>query len=139
LVGAAQRALDLTLDRVETRATFGRKLSQHQSVREDIAKSWCEIEQARLLTLKAAAKIDREGAKAARDLISAIKIVAPMMAQTVIDRAIQIHGGAGLTQDTPLAELFNYARQTRLVDGPDQVHMMALGRHLVRAHHAGRG
>ncbi|RFU11755.1 acyl-CoA dehydrogenase [Rhodobacteraceae bacterium W635] len=139
LVGAAQRALELVLDRVETRETFGRKLGQHQSVREDIARSWCEIEQARLLTLKAAAKIDCEGAKAARDMISAIKIVAPTMAQTVIDRAIQIHGGAGLTQDTPLAELFNYARQTRLVDGPDQVHMMALGRHLVRAHHEGRG
>jgi acyl-CoA dehydrogenase len=138
LVGAAQRALELVLDRVETRVTFGRKLSQHQSVREDIALSWCEIEQARLLTLKAAAKIDTEGAKAARDLISAIKIVAPRMAQTVIDRAIQIHGGAGLTQDLPLAELFNYARQIRLADGPDQVHMMALGRQLVRAHHAAK-
>ena len=138
LVGAAQRALELVLDRVEARSTFGRKLSQHQSVREDIALSWCEIEQARLLTLKAAAKIDREGAKAARDLIAAIKIVAPKMAQTVIDRAIQIHGGAGLTQDLPLAELFNYARQIRLADGPDQVHMMALGRQLVRAHHAAK-
>ncbi len=138
LVGAAQRALELVLDRVEARSTFGRKLSQHQSVREDIALSWCEIEQARLLTLKAAAKIDREGAKAARDLIAAIKIVAPKMAQRVIDRAIQIHGGAGLTQDLPLAELFNYARQIRLADGPDQVHMMALGRQLVRAHHAAK-
>jgi len=138
LVGAAQRALELVLDRVEARSTFGRKLSQHQSVREDIALSWCEIEQARLLTLKAAAKIDAEGAKAARDLIAAIKIVAPKMAQTVIDRAIQIHGGAGLTQDLPLAELFNYARQIRLADGPDQVHMMALGRQLVRAHHAAK-
>ena len=138
LVGAAQRALELVLDRVEARSTFGRKLSQHQSVREDIAQSWCEIEQARLLTLKAAAKIDAEGAKAARDLIAAIKIVAPKMAQTVIDRAIQIHGGAGLTQDLPLAELFNYARQIRLADGPDQVHMMALGRQLVRAHHAAK-
>lgn len=137
LVGAAQRALELAMDRVEQRETFGRRLSQHQSVREDIAKSWCEIEQARLLTLKAAAKIDREGAKAAKDLISAIKIVAPMMAQTVIDRSIQIHGGKGLTQDLPLAELFNYARQIRFADGPDQVHMMALGRQLVRAHHEG--
>jgi len=138
LVGAASRALELVLTRVEARRTFGKKLSEHQSVREDIALSWCEIEQARLLTLKAAAKIDREGAKAARDLIAAIKIVAPKMAQTVIDRAIQIHGGAGLTQDLPLAELFNYARQIRLADGPDQVHMMALGRQLVRAHHAAK-
>ncbi len=136
LVGAAQRALELMLDRVEERRTFGRKLSQHQSVREDIAKSFCEIEQARLLTLKAAAKMDRDGPKAARDLIAAIKIVAPTMAQTVIDRAMQIHGGKGLTQDLPLASLFNYARQIRLADGPDQVHMMALGRQLVRDHHA---
>ena len=132
LVGAATRALDLVLERVEARTTFGKKLSQHQSVREDIAKSWCEIEQARLLTLKAADMIDRVGAKAARNMISAIKITVPQMAQTVIDRAIQIHGGAGLTADLPLAELFNYARQIRLADGPDQVHMMALGRQLVR-------
>jgi len=132
LIGGAQRALELVLDRVEERSTFGRKLSEHQSVREDIAKSWCEIEQARLLTLKAADKIDREGSKAAWDLIAAIKIVAPTMAQTVIDRAMQIHGGKGLTADLPLAELFNYARQIRLADGPDQVHMMTLGRKLVR-------
>ncbi|MEO0620345.1 MAG: acyl-CoA dehydrogenase family protein, partial [Pseudomonadota bacterium] len=136
LIGAAQRALELVLDRVEARETFGKKLSEHQSIREDIARSFCEIEQARLLTLKAAAKIDAAGAKAARDLIAAIKIVAPSMAQTVIDRAIQIHGGKGLTPDLPLAALFNYARQIRLADGPDQVHMMALGRQLVREHHA---
>lgn len=136
LVGAANRALELMLDRVEQRSTFGRKLSEHQSIREDIAKSWCEIEQARLLTLKAADTIDRQGAKAAWALISAIKIVAPTMAQTVIDRSIQAHGGAGLTADFPLAELFNYARQIRLADGPDQVHMMALGRKLVKQHHA---
>ena len=135
LIGAAQRALELVLDRVEERSTFGRKLSEHQSVREDIARSWCEIEQARLLTLKAADTIDREGNKAARSLISAIKIVAPQMAQTVIDRAMQIHGAKGLTADLPLAELFNYARQIRLADGPDQVHMMSLGRQLVRDHH----
>jgi len=136
LVGAAQRALELVLDRVETRETFGKKLSEHQSVREDIAKSWCEIEQARLLTLKTADTIDQQGAKAAWALISAIKIIAPTMAQTVIDRAIQVHGGAGLTADFPLAELFNYARQIRLADGPDQVHMMALARRLVKQHHA---
>lgn len=135
LVGAANRALELMLERVEQRSTFGKKLSEHQSIREDIAKSWCEIEQARLLTLKAAHTIDQHGAKAAWALISAIKIVAPTMAQTVIDRAIQAHGGAGLTADFPLAELFNYARQIRFADGPDQVHMMALGRRLVKQHH----
>ena len=137
LVGAAQRALDLMLSRVEERTTFGRKLSEHQSVREDIAKSWAEIAQARLLTLNTADLIDREGAKVARDMIAAIKIVVPQMAQRVIDRAIQVHGGLGLTADMPLAELFNYARQIRLADGPDQVHMMALGRNLVRAHNGG--
>jgi len=135
LVGAASRALELMLTRVEERTTFGKKLSEHQSIREDIAKSWCEIEQARLLTLKAADTIDRHGAKEAWALISAIKIVAPTMAQTVIDRAIQSHGGAGLTAHFPLAELFNYARQIRFADGPDQVHMMALGRRLVKQHH----
>jgi acyl-CoA dehydrogenase len=138
LIGGAQRALELVLDRVEERSTFGRKLSEHQSVREDIARSWCEIEQARLLTLKAADTVDREGTKAAWDLIAAIKIVAPSMAQTVIDRAMQIHGGKGLTADLPLAELFNYARQIRLADGPDQVHMMALGRKLVRERQAAK-
>ena len=136
LIGAAQRALELMLTRVEQRSTFGRKLGEHQSVREDIALSWCEIEQARLLTLKAADKLDREGGKAARDMIAAIKIVAPRMAQTVIERAMQVHGAAGLTADFPLAELFNYARQIRLADGPDQVHMMALGRQLVREFNA---
>ncbi len=134
LVGAANRALELMLTRVEQRSTFGKKLSEHQSIREDIAKSWCDIEQARLLTLKTADTIDRHGAKEAWALISAIKIVAPTMAQTVIDRAIQSHGGAGLTADFPLAELFNYARQIRFADGPDQVHMMALGRRLVKQH-----
>jgi acyl-CoA dehydrogenase len=136
LVGAAQRALELMLVRVEQRQTFGRKLSEHQSVREDIAKSWCEIEQARLLTLKAADTVDKQGAKAAWELIAGIKITVPSMAQVVIDRAIQIHGGLGLTADLPLAELFNYARQIRLADGPDQVHMMALGRKLVARYQA---
>ena len=139
LIGGAQRALNMTLDRVEKRTTFGRKLSKHQSVREDIAKSWCEVEQARLLTLNAAAKMDRYGNKRARNLIAAIKIVAPTMAQTVIDRAMQIHGGLGLSQDLLLAELFNYARQIRLADGPDQVHMMSLGSHLIKAWHAENG
>jgi acyl-CoA dehydrogenase len=139
LIGGAQRALDLMLDRVEKRTTFGQKLSKHQSIREDIAKSWCEIEMARLLTLKAADKMDKVGNKEARDLIAAIKVVAPSMAQTVIDRSMQIHGGKGLTEDLPLAELFNYARQIRLADGPDQVHMMALGRQLIRAWHEAKG
>lgn len=132
LIGCAQRALELMCKRVEQRTTFGKKLSQHQSVREDIALSFCEVEQARLLTMKTAAEIDRHGAKAARDLIAAIKITTPLMAARVIDRAIQIHGAGGLTEDYFLAEAYNYARQIRLADGPDQVHMMALGRSLVK-------
>ena len=132
LIGCAQRALELMCQRVERRSTFGRKLSEHQSVREDIAQSYCDIEQARLLTLRAAEKIDREGTKEARDLIAAIKIVTPAMAQRVIDRAIQVHGAGGLTEDYFLAEAFTYARQIRFADGPDQVHMMQLGRSLVK-------
>jgi acyl-CoA dehydrogenase len=132
LIGCAQRALELMCQRVERRSTFGRKLSEHQSVREDIAQSFCDIEQARLLTLRAAEKIDRAGTKEARDLIAAIKIVTPAMAQRVIDRAIQVHGAGGLTEDYFLAEAFTYARQIRFADGPDQVHMMQLGRSLVK-------
>lgn len=134
LIGCAQRALELMCKRADTRSTFGFKLSENQSVREDIAQSFCDVEQARLLTMMAADKIDRQGAKEARDLIAAIKIVTPMMAARVIDRAIQIHGAGGLTGDYFLAEAYNYARQIRFADGPDQVHMMQLGRSLVKRH-----
>ncbi|MGD2130034.1 MAG: acyl-CoA dehydrogenase family protein [Lysobacterales bacterium] len=136
LIGAAQRALELMMDRANTRVAFGRPLIKQQSVREDIARSACQIEQARLLTLKAAQKMDREGNKAAQDLIAMIKIVAPNMALDVVDRAIQIHGGVGISQDTPLAHLWAYARTLRFADGPDQVHMMQLGRNLARRREA---
>ncbi len=136
MVGAAQRALEFMIDRANTRIAFGRPLIKQQSVREDIAKSACQIEQARLLTLKAAQKMDIEGNKGARDLIAMIKIIAPSMALDVIDRAIQIHGAVGLSQDTPLAHLYAYARTLRLADGPDQVHMMQLGRDLARRREA---
>jgi acyl-CoA dehydrogenase len=131
LIGCAQRALELMCRRAESRTTFGRRLSQHQSVREDIARSFCEIEQARLLTLMAADRMDRYGNKVAKDLIAAIKIVAPGMALKVLDRCMQIHGAAGLTADFFMAEAYNYARQVRIADGPDQVHMMSLGRDVV--------
>ena len=130
LVGVAQRALEMMCERAEDRVAFGRPLSKQQSVREDIAKSACEIEQARLLTLKAADRMDNGGNKAAKDLIAMIKIVAPIMACTVIDRAIQIHGAAGVSQDFFLARAYAGARSIRLADGPDQVHMMQLGRNL---------
>jgi acyl-CoA dehydrogenase len=128
LIGAAQRALELMSVRAEQRIAFGKPLSKQGSVREDIAKSYCEIEQARLLTLKAADRMDRQGNKGAKDLISMIKIIAPQMACTVIDRAMQIHGAAGLSQDFFLAQAYQMARSIRLADGPDQVHMMQLGR-----------
>lgn len=132
LIGAAQRALEFACRRSQSRETFGKKLSEHQSVLEDIAKSFAEIEQARLLTLKTARKIDEVGAKDARDMIAAAKITVPLMAQTVIDRCMQIHGAGGLTADYPMAEAFNYARWCRQADGPDQVHMMALGKQVVK-------
>ena len=127
-IGQAQRALEIMARRVESRVAFGKKLSDQSSIRQDIARSWCEIEQARLLTLKAADHMDRFGNKAARDLIAAIKVVAPQMAQTVTDRAIQAHGGMGVSADTPIAAFFTLNRFLRIADGPDEVHMSQLGK-----------
>ncbi len=133
LIGLAQRALEHLCVRAEQRIAFGRPLSKQQSVREAIAVSACDIEQARLLTLQAAERMDKGGNKAAKDLIAMIKIVAPTMACNVIDRAIQVHGGAGVSQDFFLARAYGIARTIRLADGPDQVHMMQLGRNLAAA------
>lgn len=131
-IGSAQRALEIMCHRVENRSAFGSKLSEHGSIREDIARSFCEIEQARLLTLMAADKMDREGNKAARDLIAAAKIVVPAMTAQVIDRAIQAHGAMGFTEDTFLAQGYASARYIRVGDGPDQVHMSSLARQLLK-------
>jgi acyl-CoA dehydrogenase len=128
MIGMAQRALEMMCDRANTRVAFYRPLIKQQSVREDIARSLCEIEQTRLLTLKAAFQMDTVGNKAAKELIAMIKITAPEMACKVIDRAIQIHGALGLSQDTALPDMYAYARTLRIADGPDQVHMMQLGR-----------
>ncbi len=128
LIGGAQRCLDLMCKRVDQRVAFGRKISSQSSIRADIAKSRCEIEQARLLTLSAADNLDRYGNKGAKDLIAMIKIVAPQMCQTVADRAIQAHGGMGVSQDLPLTEIFAYARFVRIADGPDEVHMSQLAK-----------
>ena len=133
LIGLAQRALEHMCVRAEQRVAFGRPLAKQQSVREAIATSACDIEQARLLTLKAAQRMDKGGNKAAMDLIAMIKVVAPRMACRVIDRAIQVHGGAGVSQDFFLARAYSVARTIRLADGPDQVHMMQLGRNLAAA------
>ena len=132
LIGCAQRALELACKRAVSRTTFGKKLSEHQSIREDIAKCFSEIEQARLLTMKTAQRMDEVGPKEARDLIAATKITVPLMAQTVIDRCMQIHGAGGLTSDYFMAEAFSYARWCRQADGPDQVHMMALGKQIIQ-------
>ncbi len=132
LIGCAQRALELMCERAVKRVAFGTPLAEQGSVREDVAHSFCEIEQARLLTLQAADKMDREGNKAARDLIAAAKVVVPSMAARVIDRAIQIHGAAGVSQDTFLARAYIYARFIRIGDGPDQVHLAAIGKQLLK-------
>jgi len=131
LVGSAQRALELACHRAESRTTFGKKISKHQSVREEIAKSFSEIEMARLLVLKASWQIDTEGVPASVDMIAATKTTIPLLVQTVIDRCMQMHGAGGLTEDYFMAEAFNYARWCRQADGPDQVHQMALGKQII--------
>ena len=128
LVGAADRALEIMCRRVEDRVAFGKKLSEQSSIRQDIAKSRCEIEQARLLTLWAADRLDKEGNVAAKDAIGMIKIVIPRMVQEVADRAMQVHGGMGICQDTPLPEIWTYGRLVRFADGPDEVHMSQLAK-----------
>ncbi|MFT4614468.1 MAG: acyl-CoA dehydrogenase [Bacteroidia bacterium] len=132
LIGSAQRSLEFACKRVESRTTFGRTLSQHQSVREDIARSFSEIEMARLLVLKTCHKMDQVGAKESIDLIAASKTSVPLMVQNIIDRCMQMHGAGGLTEDYPMAEAFNYARWCRQADGPDQVHQMALGKMVIK-------
>ena len=134
LIGVAQRALELMCQRAESRVAFGKRLSEQGSVREDIANSFCDIEQARLITFMAADKMDREGNKAAKDLIAAAKIIVPRMAAQVVDRAIQVHGAKGVSQDTFLAKAYTYARFIRIGDGPDQVHLNALAKHLLKTH-----
>ncbi|PKQ00844.1 MAG: acyl-CoA dehydrogenase [Alphaproteobacteria bacterium HGW-Alphaproteobacteria-13] len=127
-IGQAQRALEYMARRVDSRVAFGKKLADQSSIRQDVARSFCEVEMARLLTLKAADAMDRYGNKQAKDLIAAIKVVAPTMAQTVADRAIQAHGGMGVCDDTPVAGFFTLNRFVRLTDGPEEVHMSQLGK-----------
>ena len=131
LIGAAQRSLELACHRANSRTTFGRLLSKHQSVREDISKCFSEIEMARLLLLKACHKIDAQGVPASVDMIAATKTTIPLLVQKVIDRCMQIHGAGGLTEDYMMAEAYNYARWCRQADGPDQVHQMALGKQII--------
>jgi acyl-CoA dehydrogenase len=127
-IGMAERALALMVERAKARVAFGRPLAEQGTVREAIALSRIEIDQARLLVLKAADLIDRYGAKGARTEIAAIKVAAPRVCLDVLDRAIQLHGGAGVSDDTPLASFWAHARTLRIVDGPDAVHLRSVAR-----------
>lgn len=128
LIGQAERALELMIIRAKSRVAFGKPISQQGVVMQAIAESRAEIEQARLLVLKTAHMMDTVGNKIARKEISMIKVVAPNMAARVIDRAIQIHGGGGVTSDFPLSYAYGYARALRLADGPDEVHNMSVAK-----------
>jgi len=127
-IGVAERALETMCRRVQSRVAFGRALAEQGTIRADIAMSRMEIEQARLLTLKAADMMDKVGNKAARLEIAMIKVVAPNVALRVLDRAIQAHGGAGVSQDTFLASAWAGVRSLRLADGPDEVHVESVAK-----------
>jgi len=128
LIGQAERALELMISRAKSRVAFGKPIAQQGVVMNAIAESRAEIEQARLLVLKTAYMMDTVGNKIARKEISMIKVVAPNMATRVIDRAIQVHGGGGVTSDFPLSYAYGYARALRLADGPDEVHNMSVAK-----------
>mgnify|MGYP001479198344 FL=1 len=127
-IGQAERALELMIARAKSRVAFGKTLAEQGVVMDHIASSRSEIDQARLLVLKAAHMMDTVGNKVARKEISMIKVVVPNMTSKVVDRAIQVHGGAGISQDFPLAYAYATARYLRIVDGPDDVHNMSIAK-----------
>ena len=132
-IGVAERALDLMKQRVASRVAFGKPLAEQGTIRRDIAQSRIEIDQARLLTMQAAHLMDTVGNKAARAEIAMIKVVAPNVTQRVLDRAIQAHGAAGVSQDTFLAHAWANSRTLRLADGPDEVHLEAIAKHELKS------
>jgi acyl-CoA dehydrogenase len=131
-LGMAERALELMVRRAQSRQAFGGPISDQGVVRQQIAESRMEIEQARLLVLKTAWLIDQHGASGARAEVAAIKVITPRVAGAVIDRAIQVHGGGGVSGDFPLARMWAHARTLRLADGPDEVHIRSVAREELR-------
>ena len=131
-IGMAERAIEMMCERVEQRVAFGRPLADQGVIRQWIAQSRIEVEQLRLLTFKAAWLMDTVGVRGAHTEIQAIKVAAPLTVQTILDRAIQVHGGMGVSQDTPLAAMLAGIRTLRLADGPDEVHLAALGKHEIK-------
>jgi acyl-CoA dehydrogenase len=127
-IGTAERAIEMMCRRANEREAFGSKLADKQFIQDFVAKSRMEVDQARLLTLYAAWKMDTEGKRAARQSISMIKVIAANVVMDVLDRAIQIHGSLGMTDDTPLAAMWRYSRMLRIADGPDEVHKMVIAR-----------
>jgi acyl-CoA dehydrogenase len=127
-IGVAERALEAMCRRVQTRVAFGKTLAEQGTIRADIAESRMEIEQARLLTMKAAHLMDTVGNKAARNELAMVKVVVPRMTLRVLDRAIQAHGAAGVSDDFPLAAMWSHTRTLRLADGPDEVHREAIAK-----------
>jgi len=128
LIGVAERALEKICTRTKSRVAFGRPIAEHGVTLERIAEARIKIDQARLLTLKAAWMMDTVGNKAARTEIAAIKVKAPIIALKIIDDAIQAHGGGGVTEDFGLARMWAHMRTLRLADGPDEVHRRAIAR-----------
>src|SRR6476620_7892984 len=127
-IGAAERALEAMCTRAVSRVTFGQPIARRGNVQDWIAESRIEIEMARLLTMKAAWLMDTVGNKHARMEISAIKVAAPAVALKVLDRAIQVHGGGGVSDDFPLAMMYAHLRTLRLADGPDEIHKRTIAR-----------
>jgi acyl-CoA dehydrogenase len=138
-IGAAERALELMCDRADARTTFGHPVSHNANIRDWIAESRIELEMARLLVLKTAWLMDTVGNRHARIEISGIKFAVPHICLKIVDRAIQVHGGGGVSDDYPLAMMYAHLRTLRLADGPDEVHKLSLARQELRRHRERRG